>query len=98
MGEDAVTETILAEADARPADFYIITNPVGVPFEDDGFRRFQNHRAWQHQWFYNRLPSRASIVSGTQEERLKHAIYNIDVILDTGFQYALPLEYQDTAV
>lgn len=79
---------------------YIITDHKNVKFEDDGFRRYKDKREWQTNWFMNTLKSEtvgASVlmVTGNHDARMLQATHMIDYVIDTGFEFGVPLEYQN---
>jgi NadR type nicotinamide-nucleotide adenylyltransferase len=69
---------ILDLAWETPADLYIITDHIGVDFEDDGTRFNSGRRPWMTKWFCEHLPDSAKIVTGTETARLLNAKTLID--------------------
>lgn len=65
-------------------DLYIITDHVGVPFEDDGYRDGEHIREDMTRWFEDALTVRQEswvLVRGTHEERMAIAVKMIDRIM-----------------
>jgi HTH-type transcriptional regulator, transcriptional repressor of NAD biosynthesis genes len=57
---------------------YIITDHVGVDFEDDGYRLFEHQREWATGWLIDTLPE-ATIVTGPHDERMSIASQLVDL-------------------
>lgn len=88
---------ILTDAFATPADLYIVTDHVGVKFEDDGTRLNSGRRAWMTSWFMATLPEeRTILVTGTPEMRLSQAVNAITPIMT--WEIADPIEYAQAAI
>jgi HTH-type transcriptional repressor of NAD biosynthesis genes len=71
-------------------DLYILTDDVGVPFEDDGYRDGAHLRSKMTLAFEDALTSQAKpwiLVSGSHEDRMRVAIRAIDKILDRKFVF-----------
>jgi nicotinamide riboside kinase len=93
-------------ADRRPA-LYLLTDHVGVPFVQDGWRdgehgkvfglggeEYAGRREWMTARFVRGLRDRGVpwvLLSGSREHRLRRAIRACDEILDTHFRYTDPL-------
>lgn len=79
----------------RSRPLYIVTDPTGVPFEQDGYRLFEHQREWAHRWFLDTLGMLNlpfMVVSGSHEARMRSATREIDKRLT--WDFATPLEYQ----
>lgn len=100
-GRDKTFYEVLEQArlDAiRREPLYIVTDHKNVKFEDDGFRRYEDKREWQTDWFMNTLQSEGRnvmLVTGSHASRMMQACQMIDYILAHGFQFGVPLEYQN---
>lgn len=76
----------------RPA-LYLLTDHVGVPFEQDGWRDGEHLREWMTGRFAERLAERGvpwRLVSGDRRTRLAAAVEACDELLATHFRYADP--------
>lgn len=83
-------------AEQTPADLYIVTSHKGIDFEDDGTRYNSGKRPWMTTWFNENLPQFKVLgVQGRPEQRLAQAVFNIDILLDAGWNIADPLEYRE---
>ena len=72
-------------------DLYIVTDHVGVPFEQDGWRDGEDIRADMTGWFIDGLTERGMpwmLVRGTPEERRAYAIQAIDPLLNRRMTFA----------
>jgi HTH-type transcriptional regulator, transcriptional repressor of NAD biosynthesis genes len=66
-------------------DLYFVTDHVGVPFVQDGWRDGESIRSTMTGWFVDGLTARALpwvLLRGSHEERLAYAIQAIDSLLD----------------
>lgn len=82
------------EALARRGDLYLLTDPVDVPFEDDGLRDGEHLRAWMTAVFTERLAAtgrRWRWLRGGRAERVAAALREIDALLTEGWALATPL-------
>lgn len=82
-----------AVGDRRPA-LYLLTDHVGVPFEQDGWRDGEHRRAWMTSRFAELLDRRGvrwETVTGGPAQRLDQAVRACDEALATHFTYAAPL-------
>ena len=77
-----------AAFDALPVlpsrDLYLVTDLVGVPFEQDGIRDGENYREAMQQWFVEELTAREehwALVSGDRAERVERSILLINEVL-----------------
>lgn len=64
-------------AQARLADLYLLTDPIGVDFEDQPIRDGQEVRSGMHRRFVELLDASGAawqLVSGSPRERLAHAL------------------------
>lgn len=76
---------------------YLITDHTNIEFEDDGFRRFEDERSWQTEWFINKFNNNNIpyvLISGTQEERIRQASKHIDKLM-MKWKLDDPIEYRD---
>jgi HTH-type transcriptional regulator, transcriptional repressor of NAD biosynthesis genes len=83
----------LVATDRRPA-LYLLTDHVGVPFEQDGWRDGEHRRAWMTARFEELLAARGVPwlkVTGTREERLSAAVAACDDLLTRHFRFSDPL-------
>jgi HTH-type transcriptional repressor of NAD biosynthesis genes len=86
-------EVAAAVSDRRP-DLYLLTDHVGVPFTQDGWRDGEHRREWMTARFVRGLRERGVpwlLVSGSREHRLRRAIRACDELLSTHFRFAPPL-------
>lgn len=82
----------IAPAARRPA-LYLLTDHVGVPFEQDGWRDGEHLRPWMTDLFRDALGSRGVPwvqVTGSPEERLRQAVEACEGVLARHFRYAPP--------
>lgn len=78
----------------RCADLYLLTDHVGVPFEQDGWRDGEHRREWMTARFVRGLRERGVpwvLLTGSREHRLRRAVRACDELLRTHFRYAAPL-------
>jgi HTH-type transcriptional regulator, transcriptional repressor of NAD biosynthesis genes len=90
-GHDELTQEI---GDRAPA-LYLLTDHVGVPFEQDGWRDGEHRREWMTARFVRGLRERPVpwvLLSGSQEHRLRRAIRACDDLLPMHFRFADPLD------
>ncbi len=83
-----------ALGDARRHPLYLLTDPAGVAFEQDGLRDGEHIREWMHQRFVDRLTEtdrRWVLVTGSPADRLEHALREIDQLLAESWRFAPPL-------
>jgi len=62
---------------------YILTDPAGVPFEDDGLRDGEAHRSWMHDRFRELLAAQRApwmVVRGSPQERCAESLRAIDSV------------------
>lgn len=79
---------------ARKPALYLLTDHVGVPFEQDGWRDGEHLREWMTALFERRLNERGVPwvrLTGTPEQRLAQAIEAVTGVLASHFRYADPL-------
>jgi HTH-type transcriptional repressor of NAD biosynthesis genes len=65
-------------------DLYLVTDHVGVPFEQDGWRDGEHIRESMTYWFIDGLTARGLpwiLIRGSREERLAYAIQAIEPLL-----------------
>ncbi|MFC4857433.1 AAA family ATPase [Actinophytocola glycyrrhizae] len=77
----------------RPA-LYLLTDHVGVPFEQDGWRDGEHRREWMTGRFSELLSARGVPwvkVTGDREERLSRAVAACDDLLTRHFRFNDPL-------
>ncbi|MFD0200584.1 MULTISPECIES: AAA family ATPase [Saccharothrix] len=80
----------------RPA-LYLLTDHVGVPFEQDGWRDGEHLRAWMTAEFKTRLTARGvpwRLVTGSPDERLRQALAASEEAVAAHFRFADPLAPQ----
>jgi len=86
--------SVEALGDARDHALYLVTDHVGVPFEQDGIRDGSHVRAWMTARFLEALAAtgrRHLLLSGLPEERLARASSAVDAVLGEGWNLAAPL-------
>jgi HTH-type transcriptional regulator, transcriptional repressor of NAD biosynthesis genes len=91
---DEVTKTV---GDRKPA-MYLLTDHVGVPFTQDGWRDGEHRREWMTARFVRALSERGvpwELLTGSPEHRLRRAIRACEKMLAAHFQFATPLEYRE---
>ena len=77
------SEAVLAIADSRHYDLYIVTD-VNIPFIRDEIRDGESFREWMQERFIAELskkPTPMIVVTGPHEERFAAAVKKIDEIL-----------------
>ncbi|HVK24636.1 MAG TPA: AAA family ATPase [Actinokineospora sp.] len=83
----------IAAGDRRPA-LYLLTDHVGVPFEQDGWRDGEHLRGWMTARFVHGLRDRGVpwvLLTGNHEHRLRQAIRACDAAIRDKFTFADPL-------
>jgi NadR type nicotinamide-nucleotide adenylyltransferase len=83
----------LVETERRPA-LYLLTDHVGVPFEQDGWRDGEHRREWMTARFAELLAKREVPwvrLTGSHEERLRQAVAVCDDLLARHFRFSDPL-------
>ncbi|MDG4820919.1 AAA family ATPase [Asanoa sp. WMMD1127] len=81
-------------AAARWPDLYLLTDHVGVPFEQDGLRDGEHVREWMTGRFRDMLagaPVPVVELSGPRDERLRAAVAACDALVARGWDLADPL-------
>jgi HTH-type transcriptional repressor of NAD biosynthesis genes len=81
-------------AAARMPDLYLLTDHVGVPFEDDGLRDDEHLRAWMTDRFWTELRAAGAPVlevTGPPQARLTTALQACDALVARGWSLADPL-------
>jgi NadR type nicotinamide-nucleotide adenylyltransferase len=81
-------------AAARRPDLYLLTDHVGVPFEDDGLRDGVHLRGWMTDRFREVLAGSGCPVvelAGGRADRLARAIEAVDGLLSEGWALADPI-------
>jgi nicotinamide riboside kinase len=84
---------------ARKPALYLLTDHVGVPFEQDGWRDGEHLRERMTGWFTAGLAERGvpwRLLTGTREERLAQAVAATEEALAGHFRFAKPLEAPKT--
>jgi NadR type nicotinamide-nucleotide adenylyltransferase len=82
-----------AAADLPRRDVYLVTDHVGVEFEDDGFRDGEHIRADMTEWFKDALTAAGHswiLVTGSHERRMATATQIIDLILEQRAAFTSP--------
>ncbi len=83
-----------AIADARFHDLYLLTDHVGVPFEQDGTRDGEHLRPWMTARFVEALEAsgrRWCLLTGSIEERTAAALAPVDRLCGEAWRYSPPL-------
>jgi nicotinamide riboside kinase len=78
----------------RPPALYLLTDHVGVAFEDDGLRDGEHLRHWMTERFEQVLAAQPAPwlkVTGSHSQRLTQATAAIDQVLADGWHFAAPL-------
>lgn len=73
---------------------YIITDDVGVDFEDDGYRLYPHQRTWATNWLKKALTNLSLpyiVVTGDHHERMDQATKAIEPLIK--WDFATPVEY-----
>ncbi|MEV6599520.1 AAA family ATPase [Actinoplanes sp. NPDC051346] len=81
-------------AQVRPPDLYLLTDDVGVPFDDDGLRDGESIRPWMTGRFRSELAAQGvphHVLTGGYAQRLRAAVSATDAVLARGWQFATPL-------
>ncbi|WP_436500212.1 AAA family ATPase [Actinokineospora sp. HUAS TT18] len=81
-------------ANARRPALYVLTDHVGVPFEQDGWRDGEHLREWMTARFVRGLQSRNVpwvLVTGHHEHRLRQAVRACDAAIRKRFTFTDPL-------
>ncbi|WP_395245475.1 AAA family ATPase [Agromyces sp. MMS24-K17] len=76
-----------------PRDVYLVTDHVGVPFFQDGWRDGEHIRADMNGWFVDELTRRDAswvLLRGAPEERLRYAVRLIDALWARNATFASP--------
>jgi NadR type nicotinamide-nucleotide adenylyltransferase len=82
-----------AAGDLPRRDIYLVTDHVGVDFEDDGFRDGEHIRADMTEWFKDALTAAGHswiLVTGSHERRMATATQIIDLILEQRTAFTSP--------
>lgn len=94
LGDDSFGSLKAATVDLPRHDVYLLTDHVGVPFEQDGTRDGEHVRADMTGWFIDAL-TRAGhswvLLTGTRQERLDLAVRVTDLALARRTALADPL-------
>ncbi|MFT4085835.1 MAG: AAA family ATPase [Gordonia sp. (in: high G+C Gram-positive bacteria)] len=72
---------------------YLVTDHVGVPFEQDGWRDGAHLRATMHDWFVDGLTAAGHswiLLRGSREERFEYAVRAVDAQFARGTSFAAP--------
>ncbi|XTR52506.1 AAA family ATPase [Pseudarthrobacter sp. So.54] len=76
-----------------PRDLYLITDHVGVPFEDDGWREGEHRRADMTEWFKETLTEEGHswiLLTGDKSTRARTAIQITDLVLAQRSSFTSP--------
>ncbi|MFT3660461.1 MAG: AAA family ATPase [Gordonia sp. (in: high G+C Gram-positive bacteria)] len=79
---------------------YLVTDHVGVPFEQDGWRDGEHLRAEMHRWFVDGLTEAGHswvLLRGSRAERFHYAVRTVDALWRRGSAFASP-EWADSTV
>ena len=74
-------------------DLYIVTDHVGVPFEQDGWRDGEHVRAEMTEWMVDAVHTRGyswMLVRGNESERLKYSIAAIEGLISKRLRFGPP--------
>jgi NadR type nicotinamide-nucleotide adenylyltransferase len=74
-------------------DLYLVTDHVGVPFDQDGWRDGEHIRPDMTAWFVEGLTAHDEswiLLRGMREERLAYAVTAIDALLSVRHRFASP--------
>lgn len=80
--------------DAPLPALYLLTDHVGVPFEQDGWRDGEHLRAWMTDLFREGLAARGApwaVVGGTAEQRFRTAAELAEEAVERHFRFSAPL-------
>ena len=83
-----------AVPDLPPRAVYLLTDHVGVPFVQDGWRDGEHVRAAMTDWFVEELVASGqswALLTGSLEERLDLAVRITDEALDRGSRFGAPI-------
>ncbi|NUT48414.1 MAG: AAA family ATPase, partial [Saccharothrix sp.] len=83
--------------DARRPALYLLTDHVGVPFEQDGWRDGEHLRAWMTAEFRAGLDARGvpwRLITGSRDERLRQALAAVEEAVAAHFRFGDPLAPQ----
>jgi HTH-type transcriptional repressor of NAD biosynthesis genes len=72
---------------------YLVTDYVGVPFDQDGWRDGEHIRATMHDWFVDELTAAGHswvLLRGSPSERLDYAVRAVDAAWRRGSKFASP--------
>lgn len=88
------SEVVEREGARRPADLYLLTDHVDVPFVQDGIRDGEHLRAWMTSEFVDVLRRgghRWRLLRGPVERRVEDALAAVDALLREGWEFTDPL-------
>lgn len=74
-------------------DLYLVTDHVGVPFEDDGWREGEHRRAEMTEWFKETLTDEDHswiLLTGDEAARARTAVQVIDLVLAQRSSFTSP--------
>jgi HTH-type transcriptional repressor of NAD biosynthesis genes len=83
-----------AIGDRRRHALYLLTDPEGVPFEQDGIRDGEHLRSWMTDRFVARMEETGRpwlALRGSRAERLAKALEAIDRLVARGWPFSAPL-------
>lgn len=90
-----------AAADLPPRTVYLLTDHVGVPFEDDGWRDGEHLRADMTRWFIQRLTEAGHswvLLTGTLEDRMQIAVEVTEMMLGLRADFTDPISHIPTVL
>ncbi|WP_243077137.1 AAA family ATPase [Microbacterium sp. SS28] len=93
LGEDSTAAASVNRAGLPPRAVYLVTDHVGVPFEQDGWRDGEHLRAEMTSWFTAELTRRGEswvLLRGDRAERLRYARLLIDALWEQRSTFASP--------
>lgn len=82
-----------------PRALYLLTDVVGVPFDDDGLRDGEHLREWMDQRFRQVLSTQSvpwASLRGSPQARCTEALALIDDLVAQAWKFELPLELRST--
>jgi HTH-type transcriptional regulator, transcriptional repressor of NAD biosynthesis genes len=85
---------VMAIADSRPHDLYLVTHHDGVQFTQDGIRDGESVRPWMTERFIEALIDtnrHYRILRGTHDSRMEQAMAAVDDLLVRSFHFNPPL-------
>jgi NadR type nicotinamide-nucleotide adenylyltransferase len=100
VGPDSHGARRAGTVDLPRRDLYLVTDHVGVPFEQDGWRDGEHLRAQMQEWFIDALTAAGHswlLLRGSRAERLDYAIRAVEGAWSRRTTFASP-EWADVTV